>query len=288
VPNPVRDPRASPAPPADRAVISSRRHPIVERCRALAARRRPGDALILDGPHLISVALAERWPLEIVFAPAEALRGFGEGEIASLVTRCERAGALVVLVTPAVLEAVSPVRTPSGVVAIAAPRAASVESMLVPPPALLVIAVDVQDPGNAGAIVRAADAFGATGVIGCGESADPFGWKALRGSMGSALRVPLVRERDVDKALNRLREHGVRLAVAVAQGGVDPADADWRSPIALVVGNEGAGLPRELTEGADLAVAVPVRAGVESLNVAVAAGVLLYEAQRQRRTGARG
>jgi len=142
--------------------------------------------------------------------------------------------------------------------------------------------VDVQDPGNLGAIIRAADAGGATGVIAAGASADPFGWKALRGAMGSAFRLAVVREPDVQAACARVRDAGLALVATAAAGGQPPDILDLSGPIALVLGSEGRGLDTALMDAADARASIPMRAGVDSLNVAVTAALLVYEARRQR------
>ena len=153
---------------------------------------------------------------------------------------------------------------------------------------LVVIAVDVQDPGNVGAIVRVAEAAGATGVVAAGASANPFGWKALRGSMGSALRLPIVAGVTADDgdrrgAQPRLpdRRHRAARRPAALRG---RSDADRSRSL---VGGEGRGPAGEaLVDAADERVTIPMEAPVESLNAAVTAAVLLYEARRvnSRRT----
>ena len=149
------------------------------------------------------------------------------------------------------------------------------------PRGLVVVAVDVQDPGNLGAIVRAAEAAGATGVIASGASADPFGWKALRGAMGSTFRLPVLRVPDVDDGAARLPR--ARLAHHRHRA---RRDAGHRVPLdeacAVLLGAEGTGLPQALVDAADTRLTIPMQAPVESLNVAVAAGIILYEARRQR------
>lgn len=260
------------------ASITSRRHDLVQRCRRLATGRTAADpALLLDGPHLLAVALASGCPLDVVAVTT----GLDEedGEIRGLVARARAAGVAVATVAAPVMEAMSPVRAPSGVLAIGRPREAALPDLAAPAPALVVAVIDVQDPGNVGAILRSADAFGATGVACLGASADPFGWKSLRGSMGSALRLPVVRERDAASALHVLRQQGLSIVAAGLRGG---PPADWRLPCALVVGSEGRGLPESVVAGADATVTIPMRRGVESLNVAVAAGILLHDARAQR------
>jgi len=153
---------------------------------------------------------------------------------------------------------------------------------------LVVVAVDVQDPGNTGAIVRVAEAGGATGVIASGAAADPFGWKALRGSMGSALRLPVVGGISSADAVADVRRHGCRVIAASPRGGRSLFEIDLRGPLAILIGGEGQGLAPALADIADEHVTIPMQAPVESLNAAVTAGLLVYEARRQRsnaRTG---
>jgi TrmH family RNA methyltransferase len=147
---------------------------------------------------------------------------------------------------------------------------------------LVVIVVDVQDPGNAGAIVRVAEAGGATGVIASGVTADPFGWKALRGSMGSALRLPVVNGGAAAEAIADARRHGCRVIAAAPRGGRSVFDIDLTGPVAILIGGEGPGLAPSVVDAADERVTIPMQAPVESLNAAVTAALLVYEARRQR------
>ena len=154
--------------------------------------------------------------------------------------------------------------------------------MLQPAPALVLAATGLQDPGNAGAIIRSAAAAGATGVVLDESSADPWGWKALRASMGSAFHVPVLRSRGIGSLIKEWRTAGLRIAATVPRGGTPMHNVDFTPPMALLLGGEGAGLPDATVESADVRVTIPMRGGIESLNAAVAAAVLLYEAQRQR------
>jgi TrmH family RNA methyltransferase len=148
---------------------------------------------------------------------------------------------------------------------------------------LVIVAAGIQDPGNLGALLRSAEAAGATGAYLTDGAADPFSWKALRGSMGSVFRLPHRRRIGTVEALARLRERGVRTVAADPGAAKAYHDADLRGPLAFLLGPEGSGLPATLAAQADLAVAIPMAPRVESLNVGVAAGVLLFEAARQRR-----
>jgi TrmH family RNA methyltransferase len=150
------------------------------------------------------------------------------------------------------------------------------------PAPLVIVAVDVQDPGNVGAMLRVAEAAGATGAIVAGASADPFGWKAVRGSMGSALRLPLIVEKAPWSAAS-IRHRNCRVVATVPRGGRPLFEADLRGPLAILIGGEGRGLAPALVDEAGERVTIPMEPPVESLNAAVTAALLLYEARRQRR-----
>jgi TrmH family RNA methyltransferase len=264
--------------------ISSRQNPFVQQCRDLARRRQTGQGdVLLDGLHLLSDAIAAGLPVTAAAAPD----AFWLGPVGAPLARAlASAGALLYSASPAALEAASPVKAPTGIVAIARCQRAEVRHALEARPALAVGAVQVQDPGNVGAIIRVADAAGATGVIVTGGSADPFGWKALRGSMGSAFRLPVASGASLADACREARERGVRVMALSPAGGRALHELDLTGPALILVGGEGAGLPDEARASADGLVTIPMRPPVESLNVAVAAGVVLYEAYRQRRAGA--
>ena len=141
-----------------------------------------------------------------------------------------------------VLNALSPVNSPTGVVASARRPPVVGDAILDPAPALVLAASGLQDPGNTGAIIRSAAAAGATGVVLDESSADPWGWKALRASMGSAFHLPVLRSRAIGSLVNEWRKAGVRIAATVPRGGTSMHDVDFTKPTALLLGGEGAGL----------------------------------------------
>jgi TrmH family RNA methyltransferase len=150
---------------------------------------------------------------------------------------------------------------------------------------LVAVLAGVQDPGNVGTILRSAEALGATGVIAARGTAHPYSPKALRSSAGSALRLPLLVEIALPVAMAQLRVSGVKIIAASSSGNSAarrPDEIDFRAPVALVIGNEGAGLPPEIERSADALVRIPLAEPVDSLNAGVAASLLLYEAARQR------
>jgi TrmH family RNA methyltransferase len=258
--------------------IRSRSNPLFRRFRALKDRG-DADLCLLEGPKLLEEALVARVALvEVVAAPHVETGERGDRLLTSLRDR----GIPVRRMDADLVTALSEAETSQGVLALARRPAFEEEALFRGTP-LIVVAVAVQDPGNLGGILRTAEAAGATGAYLTTGSADPLSWKALRGSMGSALRVPHVRGLTADEVLRRLRARGVAVLATTARGSVPYDRADLRRPFALLLGGEGAGLPDELVRGADQAVSIPMHGRAESLNVGVAAGIVLFEAARQRR-----
>jgi TrmH family RNA methyltransferase len=268
--------------------ISSRRNPLVRRFRALAqGSNLDGEglrSLLLDGEHLLREALASGIRIEVA-----ALADSGpRNPLESLAAELVQDGAQVVSVTRPVLEAMSPVHAPSGAVAIARVRGASLDAALEKQPQLIFMLRDVQDPGNVGAIVRAGEACGVTGIVAGEGTADPYGWKALRGSMGSMFRVPVASHASLLEGARRARTRGIRLFAAVPRAATSLHETDLRQPSAVLLGGEGSGLPPALLEEADDRLTIPMRPPVESLNVSIAAALIAYEAARQRAGVERG
>jgi TrmH family RNA methyltransferase len=283
-------------------MITSRENRWLKRFRAALSGERGDDGIVgVEGVRLVEAALGSRLPVEALLVSESGARHLPR--VAPVV-----ASAVAVLRTSDKLFAiVADTRTPQGIAALVRPRTAAIESLL-PGTALLVVLVGVQDPGNVGTIVRAAEAFGGTGAATCLAdgigTADPFGPKALRASAGSALRLPIVHGISPTVLLAQLRMLRVKVYAAVSAAGaigensknkpsdaasplLRPWDIDWKTSSAILIGNEGSGLPAELVRAADARVYIPqatatAPVGIESLNAAMAASVLLYEAMRQR------
>jgi TrmH family RNA methyltransferase len=262
--------------------VTSRQNPVVARFRALAdAADATGARVLLDGVHLVRDAQESGHTFEI--AAVSSSRLVSDNEEAQMAERLVKSGVEVIQAPDAVFAAMSPVRTPSGIVAIASRRPTSASEICGVEDALILVAIDVQDPGNVGALVRTGEAGGMTGMFVCGASANPFSWKAVRGSMGSVLRVPIVAGMTTASVMTCLRSGGIRTVAAVPRGGEDPDTIDWRGRVALIVGGEGGGVPDEITQSCIAVVSIPMAARVESLNVAAAGAILVYAARRQRR-----
>ena len=201
----------------------------------------------------------------------------------------------VLRTTDRLFEGIADTEHPQGVAALVTPHRLELHQLLATPPGvcapLLVLLAGVQDPGNVGTIVRTAAAFGATGAVttatGQSGTASPFAPKAMRASAGAALHLPIVSGMALGILLSQLKLNGIRTFASCVERGeakvLGPWEADWCEPVALLVGNEGAGLPKEVLQAADARIHIPMATKVESLNAATAAAVVLYEAFRQRR-----
>ena len=179
----------------------------------------------------------------------------------------------------ALLRGIASTETSPGVISLVRPPVWTAAN-LVRGTALVVVLDGIQDPGNAGAIVRSAEAFGATGVLFLKGSASPYNPKTLRASAGSLFRMPMLHGVEAAAVMELVDEHGLELYAATSAGGHPLEQTNLGGGCALIIGSEAHGVRPELSAAAR---AISIRtAGVESLNAAVAAGVLLYEARRQR------
>lgn len=202
----------------------------------------------------------------------------------------------VLRTTDRLFEGIADTEHPQGVAALVkAPEAVFDDLLKVPAGSvspLLAVLAGVQDPGNVGTILRTAAAFGATGAVttatGQSGTANAYSPKALRASAGAALHLPVLAGMSLAILLTQLKVNGVYTIASCLQGdaactdSLSPWEVDWQQPIALLIGNEGAGLPEEIIRSADARVHIPMGTRVESLNAAAAAAVLFYEAFRQR------
>jgi len=263
-------------------VITSRQNATVKRARALARGRDVSEAaaLCVEGVRLFEDALAQGVRFEAVLV-ASRLDATERG--AALHERLWRSDAPVLDATDAVLESISDVAGNQGVVGLAYKktweRADLFPSDRAP---LVIVAWGVQDPGNLGTIIRTADASGATGLLATPATACPYNTKCIRATAGSIFRLPLMEVDEDSQALEMLRAQGVVMIGTALAGGARHVDADFTKPVAIVLGGEGGGLPEHVVELCDQSVRIPIRPGVESLNVASAAAIILYEAARQR------
>lgn len=258
------------------SVITSRNNPLIRDLRVvLRSPGRRGARLVVEGWRLLGAAAEASVPIEIVlYTPAAA----ADPRWAPLRQQFHASAVRETLVSPDVLAALSQVETAQGVLGIVARPALAPPSILRTSGALLVVLDGIQDPGNVGAILRTAAAAGATAAVTVAPAADPFTPKALRASAGAVWRLPLLYFGAASEAAAAVMRPGLRLYVADPRGEKLHSQASFTRPVALVFGSEGAGAdPAWLRAGAET-VRLPIVGPVESLNVAAAAAVLLYEA----------
>jgi RNA methyltransferase, TrmH family len=263
-----------------RELITSRRNQLAQRARAVRDGRDRGRVFI-EGVRLCEEALAAGLDFELIlFTESLARDERGRRLVATLGRVCPE----LVPVTAPVLESVAETKTSQGIVAIAARPAPAADVLDAKGRLPLVVVMHrANNPSNAGAMLRVAEAAGATGAVATEGSTDPLSPKALRGSMGSAFRLPVLSGVDLAAFLGSCRARSFRVVAAAAGAVRTHAEFDWNVPCAVVVGPEAGGLTGEEAALADELISIPMRPPVESLNVATALAVLLYEAARQRR-----
>ncbi len=238
-----------------------------------AGRRRTGRFLA-EGPNLVEAALRRHLVVE-VFATESALDRFG-----SMLT-----AAPVHVVTDRAAKALSDTVTPVGLVAVCETPSTDLSDVLANQPRLVAVAAEISEPGNAGTLIRIADAMGAAAVVLAGQSVDPYNGKCLRASAGSIFAVPVVTETDAAAAISALADAGLRVLATTVDGETSLDDADLAGPTAWLFGPESHGLPADLAAMAAERVRIPMSGGAESLNVAAAAAICLYESARTHRAG---
>jgi TrmH family RNA methyltransferase len=259
-------------------LITSPSNPAVRAARRLArpsSRARADGRFLLEGPEGIREALdAGHDPDSLLATERAAARHAG------LVNLARQRGAKVAMVAEPVLAALAATTTPQGLVAVV-PSVLTALGDLPPAPRLVCVLAEVRDPGNAGTVLRAADAFGADAVVTTRGSVDPQSPKAARAAAGSLFHLPVVAGVAWPALRTALRERGLRLVGADPHAATTVDRAPLSEPVALVLGNEAHGLPAQVAADLDLIVRIPLAGRAESLNLAAAAAVLLYEASRR-------
>ena len=225
---------------------------------------------------MLEAALDRGAEIECAYVGPGADRAF-----TPLVDRLRALDVPIEVLKEGVLERIGDTVTPQPVLAVASMALADLDDLGAYRPVL--VAVTVRDPGNAGTLLRSAEAAGTAGVVFCGNSVDPYAPKVVRSSGGAVFGIPVVEEDDPVKVLDALGRQGRRRLAAVATGGEHLERVDLTGSVAIVIGNEAAGLPPDLASHLDGNVTIPVDPPAESLNVGMAGTVLAFEAARQRR-----
>jgi RNA methyltransferase, TrmH family len=258
--------------------ITSAANPLIKRMRLLADRRhrRREGAFVVEGVQPVWQAVEAGADIEVLVVASELLGGGA----AAMVERQELAGTRVARVTGELFARLSGRDGPSGLAAIVRGRAASLAELAVTPGAVFAALHEIGNPGNLGTIIRTADAAGAAGVVLVGQATDPFDPAAVKASMGALFAVPVAQVADTGEFFAWAGGHGVSVVTTSAKAAVSFWEAAYPRPVAILLGAEGTGLPDDVLARGDLQVRIPMVGTAESLNLAVAAGLLLYEAQR--------
>ncbi|MBU7007206.1 TrmH family RNA methyltransferase [Phosphitispora fastidiosa] len=265
-------------------VITSRQNSLVKLVRGLGSRRaREAEGVfVIEGPKVIKEALVSGVSPEKIIVSQRAL----EHRAAAELVNGADLHAEVIMVSDEVMEYMSETETPPGLLGLVRmPEAglAGLSALKTGPRALLVIIDGVQDPGNVGTVIRAADAFGADAVVTTGGCADIYNGKVLRAAMGSVFHLPVVRDAEPAELQEFLKDRGITVAAtSPGENAISLSEARLAWPLAVVFGSEARGVSPEFREAAGILVRIPMPGRAESLNVAVAAGITLYEACRQR------
>ena len=293
--SPGKDARLA-RPSSTPAILSSRDNRWLKTFRMALRGGLPTESgcVGVEGVRLVEEALRSGCRIEAVLFSETGERH--REHLAPLIGRPEIAFPLL-RTTDRLFEGLADTEHPQGVAALVQPRTTSFDEILRTPSSacapLLVVLAGVQDPGNVGTIIRTAAAFGATGAVtsasGQSGTASPFSPKALRASAGAALHLPILPGMSLPILLAQFKIAGLHTLASCVHDSQEserpplaPWEVDWCEPVALLVGNEGAGLPAEVERSADARIRIPMASGIDSLNAAAAAAILFYEAARQR------
>lgn len=264
--------------------ISSASNPLVKRMRLLANRkhRREQGAFIVEGLQPVWRAVAAGWDIEALIVDPDL---WPDSPAAAMVAEQEARGVRVARLTRDLSDRLSSRDGSVGLSAIVRSRHAGLSDLAVTPDAVFIALHQIGNPGNLGTIVRTADAVGSAGVILLGDTTDPFGPASVKASMGSIFATKVAHTREPGEFLDWARANHVAVLAASGTASVDHWDASYQPPLTLLLGSEGEGLPEGLLAAANSRIRIPMTGTAESLNVAAAAAILLYEVRRRTFSG---
>lgn len=260
--------------------LTSKDNSTIRQLRSLsdAKHRKKEKSFLIEGLKMVEEALRDELGVLLVIATPSLLQHHGKGVLKLAESRQKP----VLWISDKVMDSLADSKTPQPVMAEVGMKQHSEESLLADDRELIVIAHQLQDPGNLGTIVRTAEAAGASGVAMVSPSVDPYNPKAIRASMGSIMRVPVIATADAAQLIEKCKARSFQTVATVLTGSRLHFDIDLRKPTVVILGQEGGGLPPDLMSAVDYQVRIPMAGTIDSLNVATAGAVMLYEAVRQR------
>jgi TrmH family RNA methyltransferase len=231
--------------------------------------RRKEKAFVVESPHLVEEA-------------SDRVKFFFYCENFPIVKELEEKGSIGYKISRKQFEDISQVETPQGILAVVRELEYSIRDLFRSDKTLIAFCIGVQDPGNLGTIIRTADAFGASGIILSKGTVDLYNPKVVRSTMGAIFHLPIITVDDDMETIGQIKGKGIKVIASSLSGRKKIYDIELKGPIALLIGNEGAGLPEEIVSSADEAVLIPMAGKAESLNAGIAASIMLYETAKQR------
>jgi TrmH family RNA methyltransferase len=267
-------------------VIASAANPLIKRVRLLADRkhRRHQGAFVVRGIQPVWQAVEAGADIEVLITAPDLLRG----PAVAMVALARARGVRVAQVSAELFGRIGDRDSPAGLAAIVRTRPTGFEQLTVRPDSVFGALHEVGNPGNLGTIIRTADAAGAAGVILIGASTDPYDPAAVKASMGAVFTVDVATAATTGEFLGWVRANGLCLAATSASAPSEFWNCKLARPLVILLGSEGTGLPGDLLAAGDLRLRIPMTGTAESLNLAVAAGILLYEAWHQSGPGGDG
>lgn len=244
--------------------------------------RREEQCFIVEGPKMVMEA-PKQWLKAVYISESFEKNPQQQSVLQALKERCEKVDAQFEVVADSVFKSVSDTQTPQGVLAVISMPEYKMEELLRGEKTNLLILESIQDPGNLGTMLRTGEGAGITGIIMNKTTVDLFNPKTIRSTMGSIYRVPFFVADDLEKVIAELKDKGVSIYAAHLKGNHAYDEEDYTKACGFLIGNEGNGLSNEIAELADTYIKIPMEGRVESLNAAISAALLMYEANRQRR-----
>ena len=244
--------------------------------------RRVSKTFVVEGPRMVAETPVDKLK-SVYVADSFAQNTDNKRILEEIQGKCTQANSIYEIVADNVFKSVSDTQTPQGIMAVVAMPEYSLEQLLDGEKTHLLILESIQDPGNLGTMVRTGEGAGVTGIIMNKTTVDLFNPKTIRSTMGSIYRVPFYVTEDLGETMKELQKQGISLYAAHLKGQHSYDEEDYTKASGFLIGNEGNGLSNEIADLADTYIKIPMEGQVESLNAAISATLLMYEANRQRR-----
>jgi len=260
--------------------ITSKDNDVIKHLRSLSEpkHRKKEQVFLIEGVKMVEEALRDKAGVKLVVASPALVQHHGKG----VLKLAEVSSIDILWISEKLMDSVSESKTPQPVMAVVRMQEHTEDELFSHSSKLIVIAHQLQDPGNLGTIIRTAEAVAAAGIALTPNTVDPYSAKSIRASMGSILRLPVVRIREIGVFVTLCKQKGFQTVATAVTGEKTHFDIDLTKPTVVILGQEGAGLPQEIIADVDLRIRIPMAETIDSLNVATSSAVVLYEALRQR------